>query len=328
MRRPAVVTVLLAAGVLAGTLIGVFGGGETDAAPPPVTAAAVSTAPPAATGVTEQAPVTGEEQPPVEEARPEPLSFDPRARDFDFKPEITADSFIVVDADSGVVLLALREQRQRPIASLTKVMTSLLVIEDGELGRKVQVPEIATELEPNVEGLKAGRWYERRLLLYSTLLASANDSATTLGYAAGDGSLERFYRRMNERAAALGMLRTTYASASGLDDEQNRSSAFDQALLAREALGNRTLAKMVATARRTVVWPPPTYEKEWVNHNIMLETYRGAYGVKTGYTSAAGACLMFAAERDGHHLIGVALGSENIWRDMKRIMNEGFRRVG
>ena len=173
----------------------------------------------------------------------------------------------------------------------------------------------------------SGRWYPRRLLLYSALLESANDSAEALAYGAARGDIDRFYERMNERAEELGMTDTVYHSASGLEDETNLSSARDQAILARDALENRTLAKMVRTRRKVVDWPPPTYAKEWVNHNRLLGSYEGAYGVKTGYTRKAGACLLAAARRDGHSVIAVVLNSRNIWRDMPILLDEAFARL-
>lgn len=277
--------------------------------------------------------VSAPREPTAEPVAVEPAAQVPRllyaedAYRLDIRPKLTAESFVAIDAEEGTVLIAHAEKRRRPIASLTKVMTALIVIEDGHLDRKIRVPKQATTVEPSREGLKAGRWYERRLLLYSMLMVSANDSAEALGYAAGGGSLARFYRRMNERARALGMTRTHYASTSGLNDETNLSTALDQAVLARAALRNPTFAKIVRTKRKVVDWPAPTYAKEWVNHNRMLVTYPGTYGVKTGYTSAAGACLVVAVERGGRHVIAVVLDSDNIWADMPRLVDIAFERI-
>jgi D-alanyl-D-alanine carboxypeptidase len=243
-------------------------------------------------------------------------------------PRITASSYVVVDASTGVVLLARDHHVRRPIASLTKMMTGLLAIEAGELPRKVRVPKEATQIEPNLDGLRPGRWYPRMLLLYSTLLESNNDAAATLGYDLGDGSLERFYAKENARAVDLGMTETTYASASGLNDDTNVSTAYDQAVLARFALGNPTFARIVATRRKRFDWPPPTYVKEYVNHNKMLFSYRGTYGIKTGYTSKAGGCLAVAVRRGDRSLIAVVLGSKNVWKDMPRLVDSAFAQLG
>ncbi len=255
------------------------------------------------------------------------LTYAPDADEIVLKPRLSAGSYVAIDADSGEVLIARRERQRRPIASLTKIMTSLLVIEKGELGRKARVPEEAVHVEPNKEDLKMGRWYTRRLLLYSTLLVSANDSAVTLASDVAGGSLKRFFRLMNTRARDLGMTDTHYRSASGLEDETNYSSARDQAILARAALADPTFAAIVRTPRRVVAWPPPTFKKEWLNHNRMLTTYPGTYGVKTGYTMKAGACLVVAVRRGGHAVIAVILDSRRVWADMPRLVDAAFARI-
>lgn len=321
-RRPLALLLLLAAGGLAVGLALAFRGGD----PAPVdeaSAAAAAPAPPPPPAAT----VEPQEPAAAAGGRGYELTYGDGARSVVFEPRLTARAYIAVDAGSGEILVARRERQRRPFASLTKIMTALLVIEDGELDRKVRVPVEATRVEPNREGLRKRRWYARRLLLWSALLGSANDSADTLAYAAGGGSLARFYRRMNERARELGMTDTTYRSASGLNDETNLSSARDQVLLVREALRNPLLARIVRTRTKRVRWPAPTHAREWVNHNKMLWTYEGTVGVKTGYTSKAGACLAVAVERGGHTVFAVVLGSRDIWADMPRLVDAAFERL-
>jgi D-alanyl-D-alanine carboxypeptidase len=243
-------------------------------------------------------------------------------------PRITARAFVAIDAASGRVLVERRARARLPIASLTKVMTALLVIERGRLHEKVSVPQVATLVEPSKDDLVAGRRYRRLTLLWSALLASANDSAVALAWDAGGGSLQRFYDLMNARARELGLASTTYASASGLEDRRNLSTALDQALLARAALRNPLFARIVATERRVTRWAAPTVAKEWVNHNRMLTTYPGTYGVKTGWTTRAGGCLAVAVRRDGRDVIAVVLGSKGIWHDMPLVLERAFRSAG
>jgi D-alanyl-D-alanine carboxypeptidase len=323
--RGPVLLALVALGALVAVLVNAFfvGGSGTEpaTAAPPAPAAATSNE--AAAEVA--APPAPAETAQVE-TTPGGLVYDDDSRD-PVKPKLAAKAYIAIDAETGEVLAAKQDRRRLPIASLTKMMTALLVIEEGELDRKIRVNRKATLVEPNKEGLVASRWYPRRLLLYSTLLESANDSADALAYAAARGNIGRFYDEMNERAEELAMTDTLYASASGLEDETNVSSARDQAIVAREALENRTFAKIVRTRRKMVEWPPPTYSKEWINHNRLLFTYDGAYGVKTGYTSKAGSCLVAAARRDGHEVVAVVLGSQNIWQDMPRLLDEAFARI-
>ncbi len=241
---------------------------------------------------------------------------------------LSATSYIAVDAETGAIILARQEHVRRPIASLTKMMTGLLAIESGDLARKVRVPKVATQVEPNLDGLRPKRWYSLRLLLYSALLESNNDAAATLGYHVGEGSLARFYAKENARAVDLGMSETTYASASGLNDDTNLSTAYDQAILGRFALSNPAFRRIVGTRRKFFRWPPPTYGKEYVNHNRMLASYAGTYGIKTGYTSKAGGCLAVAVRRGGRSIVAVALGSRNIWSDMPKLVDRAFAKLG
>ncbi len=237
---------------------------------------------------------------------------------------ITAPSFVAIDAASGHVLVARRATSRRPIASLTKVMTGLVVIGRGGLGKRVSVTPAAVNVEDYREGLVAGRRYKRMTLLRSALMVSGNDSATALAIDGGGGSLTRFYERMNAKARALGLTSTTYASASGLDDTRNLSTALDQAMLARAALENPTFAAIVRTKRFWTKWAAPTYAKVWVNHNKMLTTAPGTYGVKTGWTTRAGGCLIVAQRRGGRSVIGVILKSGSIWTDMQMLLDAAF----
>ena len=240
---------------------------------------------------------------------------------------ISARSFVAIDADSGRIILAHASTARRPIASLTKVMTALIVIGRGRLWAPVRVTPTATRVEPEREGLVAGQSYSRMALLWSSLLVSSNDSATALAIDAGGGSLSRFYALMNARARSLGMVRTTYASASGLNDTNNLSTALDQAILARAALTNPTFARIVATRVHRTSWPPPTHAKVWVNHNKMLMTTPGTYGVKTGWTTRAGGCLIVAERRGDRAVIGVILDSPSIWVDGPALIDTAFAHI-
>ncbi len=189
------------------------------------------------------------------------------------------------------------------------------------------MPRAATMVEPTRDDLVAGGRYTRSMLLNSALIISANDSAYTLGYDLGKGSMKRFYALMNDAADDLGMDETTYASANGLDDKRNKSSANDQAIMAWYALGNRTFARVVSTKVKRVPWAAPIHMKEYRNHNRMLFSYKGTYGVKTGFTTAAGACLVVAVRRGNRNVLGVLLGSKDIWSDMPRLIDATLNKV-
>jgi len=237
--------------------------------------------------------------------------------------KIKAPSFVAIDAASGRTLRAHGADTRRPIASLTKVMTGLVVIERGQLEKRVRVTPAAAGVDDYREGLVAGKRYRRLTLLRSALMVSANDSATALAIDGG-GSLRGFYASMNAKARAIGMTRTTYASPSGLNDAGKLSTALDQARLARVALQNSTFASIVGTTRYVTRWAAPTYVKVWINHNRMLASAPGTYGVKTGWTSRARGCLIVAQRRGGRSVIGVVLGSESIWTDMQALLDAAF----
>jgi serine-type D-Ala-D-Ala carboxypeptidase (penicillin-binding protein 5/6) len=240
---------------------------------------------------------------------------------------LTAQSYLSVDLADGSVIFGRRPHEKRPIASLTKIMTGVLAAEQGDLNRRVRVPVAATKVEPNKDDLRAGRRYTRLLLLNSALMISANDSAYALGYDLGRGSMPRFYGLMNGAAADLGMRDTHYASPNGLDDVRNRSSANDQAIVAWYALGDPTFRKIVGTRVKRVPWAAPVHVKEYRNHNRMLFGYGGTYGVKTGFTTKAGACLVVAVRRGDRSVIGVLLGSKDIWTDMPRLIDASLKRA-
>jgi D-alanyl-D-alanine carboxypeptidase len=256
--------------------------------------------------------------------RPDPSPLVETARKVPFTPRLGAASWIAIDAGSGRILFGYHDRARRPIASLTKVMTGMLAIEAGGLAKKALVTRGATLVEPNRDELVAGHRYRRRTLLYSALLASNNDAAYALGRDVF-GTLPALYRHMNAAAAALGMVDTRYASPNGLDDAHNWSTARDQAILARYALGDPLFAKVVGTRYYRTRWAAPTFVKEYMNHNRMLFDYPGSIGVKTGWTSVAQGCLIEAAHRDGHTVIAVVLGSKNVWNDMPRVLDEAFR---
>jgi D-alanyl-D-alanine carboxypeptidase (penicillin-binding protein 5/6) len=242
-------------------------------------------------------------------------------------PRIKAPTAIVIDAGTGGVLYDKRPYLRRPIASTTKIMTALVAMGRLRPTDVVRVPRQATRVQPFREGLKAGERVPVWKLYYGLLLVSGNDTAVTLAVAAA-GSRERFLTLMNQKARALGLRHTHFRSASGLIDEGNYSTVWDLAALARYAMWNPRFRHIVGTKRKRVWWRPPTYAKLYENHNKLLWRYRGADGIKTGWTTAAGPCLVASARRHGVSLITVVLDSPDLYGDSKRLLDYGFRRRG
>ena len=241
-----------------------------------------------------------------------------------FAPSLGSASAILVDADTGRVLWERRAHVRRPVASTTKIMTALLALERLSPHTVVTVDRSVPRVPLVREGLRAGEQVQAWKLLYAMMLYSGNDDALALAIAAG-GTRAKFVHLMNGRAKELGLHDTHYRSPSGVEDEDNYSSAWDLAALTRVALRNSRFRTIVRTKIEHVSWAAPTYAKTYLNHNLMIGGYRGADGVKTGYTHKAGHCLVASATRHGQTLVAVVLDDPNMYADAKRLLNLGFR---
>jgi D-alanyl-D-alanine carboxypeptidase (penicillin-binding protein 5/6) len=240
-------------------------------------------------------------------------------------PQLDAASAILVDQGTGRALYALEPAEPRPVASLTKIMTAYLVLRRAEPSDVVTVSEDAASgrvVGISSLGLAAGERISVRDLLYALLLQSANDAALALAEHVG-GSVESFVDMMNRTAARLGMSHTRFASPNGLDDA-GLSTAREMARLTRAALRLGTFAEIAATPSRTI--PAPEGEPRSIqNRNALLWLYPGATGIKTGYTSAAGFCIVATAERGDERLIAVVLGEPGeAFSDAAALLSYGF----
>jgi D-alanyl-D-alanine carboxypeptidase (penicillin-binding protein 5/6) len=236
---------------------------------------------------------------------------------------ITAPAAILVDANTGAVLWAKRSHQRRPIASTTKIMTGVLALEHLRLTKVVRVNPLVTRVALNREGLRAHERVAVWKLMDGLLLFSGNDDALELAIATS-GSKGAFLRLMNEKAAELGLRDTHYTTPSGVVDRGNHSSAYDLAALARYAMAMPRFRAFTRKHIAHVKWAKPTYAKTYVNKNLLLGTYRGADGVKTGWTTIAGHCLVASARRGGKSLIAVVLHAPDPYGDARRLLNFGF----
>jgi len=236
---------------------------------------------------------------------------------------IGAPSGILVDGTTGAVLWEKYPHARRPIASTTKIMTATLVLERLPLDTVVTVPPAAARTPLVREGLRPNEKVPAWKLLDGLLIFSGNDDAYALAAAAGE-TRRHFVTLMNEKARALGLRDTHFTSVSGVIDQGNHSSAWDLAALARYALRDPRFRKVVATKIARVKWAAPTFGKVYVNRNRLLTTYRGADGVKTGWTTLAGHCLVASAHRGDRRLIAVVLHANDPYRDARRLLDFGF----
>ena len=236
----------------------------------------------------------------------------------------SAASAVLYEPSSGRVLFEQNAHVKRPMASTTKLMTALLAAECIPQDATLTATAQALAVEGASMNLQAGDTLTRDDLLYGLLLSSGNDAANVLALST-DGSFEAFAERMNARAAQIGMNDSCFVTPSGLDADGHGASAYDMALLAATVLENDLLATICATKETTVtVGGRRVYLS---NHNRLLSEYEGAVGMKTGYTSKAGRCLVSAAVRDGVTLIAVTLDCANDWEEHKALLDAGFART-
>lgn len=248
-------------------------------------------------------------------------------------PEVSAQSAVVLTADTGTVLFEKDGHTPRPVASTTKIMTALLALEAAqEQGDPlVDITQEMVAVEGSSMGLQAGDSISLTGLAAGMLLASGNDAANAAALYL-DASLESFAARMNQRAAVLGMEDTHFVTPSGLDGEDAQglghlSTAYDMALLARAALEDQAFRQLCSSPSLAVEFAEPVKRVTYTNHNKLLAQYQGCVGVKTGFTKEAGRCLVSAAERDGALLIAVTLNAPNDWQDHTALLDYGFSQV-
>ena len=237
----------------------------------------------------------------------------------------SATACIVIDADSGRVLLEHNAHQALPMASTTKVMTALLAIERGSLTEEVTCSRSAFGVPGTSIYLSEGETLTLEQMLYGLMLASGNDAAVAIAEHIG-GAAEDFCALMTERARELGCENTVFLTPHGLPCEGHHTTARDLALIAREAMTHPVFRSIVSTRRATIPWQGRSYERVLNNKNRLLAAYEGATGIKTGYTRAAGRCLVFGAEREGMRIIGVVLNCPDWFDEAARLMDLAFAR--
>ena len=238
--------------------------------------------------------------------------------------DVNAASAVLMDAATGTVLYAKNADQALPPASVTKIMTLLLFMEEVDKGsirldEEISVSEYAASMGGSQVYLEPGETMQAEEMLKCVIIASANDGAVALAEKVA-GSEDAFVALMNERAAQLGMHNTKFENVTGLDDdtEKHLTSAYDIALMSKELISHETILKYSS------IWMDTIRNGEFglTNTNRLIRFYDGATGLKTGSTSKAGFCISATAKRDGMHLIAVVMGSPT--RDVR---NEAARQL-
>jgi len=228
---------------------------------------------------------------------------------------------------NGETVWVHRPERRLAPASLTKIMTALLVLEREHLDRVVTVSSAAAAESGARIGLRRGDRMTVGNLLAATLIFSANDACRALADHVG-GNRERFITLMNERAEKLGLNGTHFSNPCGHDQPRHYSTARDLAILAETALGNETFRYMVSLQQQEIRTVDGKRRFDLRNKNHLLGRYPGAAGVKTGLTPGAGGCLIALAEREGTRVLLVMLHTRNRWHDAAAMLDMAFIRKG
>ena len=239
-------------------------------------------------------------------------------------PRIRAASAILVDAQTGQVIHEVNADQQRPVASTQKLLTALIVAEEGGMDTPVRVETPDTWAEPSMLYIKPGDVYRRGDLLRVLLVKSMNDVARCLARD-NAGSIEAFASKMNAKAAQLGMTNSRFINPNGLPMPGQYSTARDMAKVAVAAYRNRAIREIVRM--KEIQWRYPSGKiTTFKNTNRVLRNYALCNGMKTGYTQASGFCLISSASSNGRDVIAVVLGDSRdaIWTDSYRLLSWGL----
>ncbi len=239
-------------------------------------------------------------------------------------PATGASSVIVINAHSGEVLYEKNPDQMRPPASTEKLLTALIVAESGYLDRAVTVEAIDTMAEPVKLNIKSGETYQRIDLLRALLVKSPNDVARCLARD-NAGSIAAFADRMNQRARELGATNSHFVNPNGLPVPGQYSTARDLSIIARAAYANPTIRSIVCLPQLVFRYANGR-TRELENTNKVLKRLPYCNGMKTGYTEAAGHCLIASGSRPGRDVIVVVLGDSKagVWRDASALLSWGL----
>jgi len=236
---------------------------------------------------------------------------------------VSAESAVVIEAESGNIIYEKNAHTRRGMASTTKIMTAVCAIENMGADTLVTVPQEAAGIEGSSVYLKAGEKITLENLLYALMLQSANDAAAAIAIAVS-GSIEGFAELMNAKAAELGLCDTHFENPHGLDGESHYTTAYELAKIAAYALENNTFARIVSTVKHNIPANEFSPARTLVNHNRLLREYDDIIGVKTGFTKKCGRTLVSAARREGVTLVCVTLCDGDDWRDHRAMLDRGF----
>lgn len=243
-----------------------------------------------------------------------------------FGVDVSAPSAVLIDAQTGKILYEKNSHQRRAPASTTKIMTSIIVLEHGNLADVVKVGKRAKERAAGESSawLEVGEVQTLEDILYAILVKSANDAAVAAAEHIS-GTVEKFVAEMNKKAQELGLHDTHFSNPHGFYGEKHYSSAYDLAMMGRYAMLHfPRFAEIVKTKKKMIPWANHPWNRVLRNHNKLLWKYSYADGIKTGTTDQAGHCLVASATKNGWQLISVVMKSANTYADSQALFEYGF----
>lgn len=243
------------------------------------------------------------------------------------EPNTSASSAILISANDNRVLFSKNERERRSMASTTKIMTALLALEQADSNDKeIKITDEMVRVEGSSMGLLPGNIITISNIAKGMMMCSGNDAANSIAIAIS-GSAAEFSKLMNERAKQIGMIDTNFVTPSGLDSDEHYSTAYDMSVLGAYAMENKKFYDIVSQTNAKVNFIEPKEVHCYSNHNRLLKMYDGCVGIKTGFTTKSGRCLVSCAERNGVRLVAVTLNDRDDWKDHEEMFNYGFSKV-
>lgn len=240
------------------------------------------------------------------------------------KLSVNSQSAILIDSRSGDVLYEKNSDEEMAPASITKIVTGIIALEVNREDEQVTVSRNARQTDGTRIFLAEGEQKSLKELVYGLLMNSGNDAAVAIAEHI-DGNIAEFSRRMNEFATSVGATHTHFTNPSGLYEKEHTTTAADMAKMAAHAMKNEKFREIVSTRMKT--WEGKEWKSKLVNHNKMLVSYKGANGIKNGFTKQSGFTLVTSAERNGTEFIAVLLkasSDQQIYKDATRLLDYGF----
>lgn len=244
------------------------------------------------------------------------------------KPNINAASVLSYDLTTDRLLYSLNIKDKYPLASLTKIMTAIVALENESLSKRIKVSESAAKIGENVMGLSKDEELSLEDLLYGLILLSGNDAAEAIAQSSKFGR-DNFVYVMNKKVEDLGLTNTHFTNPSGLEGDGNQySTAYDLLVMTRYALQNKNFSKIVSTVTHEIPWTKAHKRFSLFNETNLLTSYPGVKGVKTGYTYEAGLCLVTYLDYGGHKIIAVLMNAGNRRQEMKDLLDYSLKTLG